>query len=295
MKLFFFKIQKIFLYKIMVMANKRRINMGEGIMRLQNIVIAMMIGIFLFGCSGKEATSVDTTPPTKPDLYEHFGETGDSAYVNEEYMLVTDANSGLSPVAEYNWLRLSWGNLIDNDIAMIRIYRYSDLDQTPILIDSVDTENDEYVDKFEDVSGSVTTTVWSYFIILQDLSGNRTVSDTVSFGLLDKPGLTFPTDESIKPLPSITDTLKFGFSRGNLSSETVRRFRVLLFDENKNLLWFRDIMNITEDENFVVDYPLNEATLTPGLYWWRVDALGSTTGNSVPFGSKSREFSFNLE
>ena len=232
--------------------------------------------LFLIACSGKEKMPNGDNYPSKPILIAHRGAVGDNDWL-------TDSNNGIDSVSEGDWIKLQWENLTDNDLKIIRIYRYAaELNQSPVKIDSVLWNSPVYIDRL--TSGSIgdisrLDTDWHYFIRAVNLSNNFTDSDTVNFTLTSKPFLEFPIDGAIF---ENADDIVFGW---RYSGDTTR-LRLLLFDENKDLIWYFDEYIFINDMVYEKKY---DGKIVPaGTYFWRVDSRGNpdVVGN-YHSGSKS--------
>ena len=237
------------------------------------------IFFLLISCSGKDKFPSDTTPPTKPILIQHLGVIGDDDWL-------TDENNGIDSVSEEDWIRLQWDRLIDNDLKIIRIYRFAkDFQQTPVKVDSLAWNQTQYFDRLTPASIGDFSNIeidWHYFIRAVDLSNNFTDSDTVSFRLIQKPILEYPDDGT-----TFEDSSDIIFQWQKQGDST--RMRVLLFDDQTGqLIWKYDEYIFIGDILFEKQYdgePLQE-----GTYTWRVDSRGllDIDGNYYS-GSKSRQ------
>ena len=232
--------------------------------------------LFLISCSAKDRFSENNTPPSKPNLIQHLGAVGDAEWL-------ADTNNGIDSVSEEDWIRLQWDRLIDNDLKIIRIYRFAkDLNQSPVKIDSTLWNSTQYIDRFASTTlGDVSRldTDWHYFIRAVNLANNFTDSDTVNFRLLQKPFLVYPTDGM-----AFESTSNIVFRWGLQGDST--RLRLLLFDENENLIWKYDEHIIISDTIYEKRY--DGMPLPNGSYSWRIDSKGETDiENNIFSGSKS--------
>ncbi|MCD4828700.1 MAG: hypothetical protein K8R90_04615 [Candidatus Cloacimonetes bacterium] len=268
-------------------------------MRTLNLLLPLLI--LLMACTGEEPTETDTTPPWKPDLLEHLGDTGDGF---KEYYISTpggmvlnqielnDENNGIDAVPDGNWIKIQWAPIIDNDVEFMKIYRYRSMqgEPEPILVDSVRHEGQEfYVD--HSLSQSALGSEWNYFIDIFDRSGNYAVSDTVSYMMLEKTGLHEPADYSVF---SSSDNITFVWQI--LPSSAVSLYRLLLFSEdtggNIAMIWFFDETDTDPQETYLTK-SYDGSVLAPGNYYWRVDAMGSEV--LIDSGSESMFFQFQVE
>ncbi len=248
------------------------------------IEILLIIGLMLLliGCSGDDDESVDKVPPTKPVLIPHLGDTGDGTITyNDETLILNDANNGIDAESVNNGIRLMWEPLIfDNDLERITIYRFMNSNTDDIvLVDYVTAEEVEYTDDTIN-NDLVFDNLFSYYIEVADQAGNSTFSDTVSYKLMYKPILNYPDNGTIvnDDLAS-EEGLKFLF----YSTEQVDKFRVLLFNENSELIWI-DNVNV-DAEDLVSNY--DGGSLSPGSYSWRVDAFRYDNELEFYYGSES--------
>lgn len=258
---------------------------------MRNIVYLCLFALILFACAGEESTNVDTTPPQNAILFEHLGDTGDGKVFVEQLndsLWVDDSNNGIDAVPIGDKIRLNWDHVAESDLKMIRIFRYSQ-GYTPVQIDSIAPSRDSYEDNFTSVGDlPVTETQWFYFIQLLDQSGNYSISDTVSYRLIDKAILSNPTDNAVL----INSNITFSWYR----TREVDMFRLLIFDENENYVWHRDL-NVSLEGNFIQLSYNGDTPLPPGTYYWRVDAFRDKTGpsNSFVSGSESNQRVFIIQ
>ena len=240
----------------------------------------LLVAIFMISCSGEDEKDVDKTPPYPPTMIPYLGAMGDPP--TDYYgplTEITDENSGIDAVAEAQWIRIAWEPLIDEDVGLVRIFRFDEFNTEPAQIDSIAPKRTTYTDKSE-----LTDRVWySYFIELVDFAGNTALSDTVSFGLLPKPMLTFPPSGA--PFNATTDSLKW-IDPGFASS-----FRPYVLDSEHKLIWTppNPIQTGTEDQLYV-KVPVNVLTRYRGQYvYWRVDAYDWDEEQQQNFKAKSEE------
>ncbi|HAN41066.1 MAG TPA: hypothetical protein GX398_02890 [Candidatus Cloacimonetes bacterium] len=243
----------------------------------------LIVAITVISCSGKDEKEVDKIPPYPPTMIPYLGAMGDppTNYYGQPTP-ITDENSGIDTVAEGDWIRIAWKPLIDEDVAMLRIFRFNELDTEPVQIDSIapPRQTTSYVDKDNDLLERVW---YSYFIEAIDFAGNTSVSDTVSFGLLNKPTLTYPPNGA--PFDATRDSLKWEFA-GFAS-----RYRVYVMDPEHKLIWkpIEDLHTALENDLYV-RVPVNALTPYRGQYlYWRVDAYDWDEGQQQDFKSKSME------
>ena len=241
----------------------------------------MIILFVLLCCSYDEPESKDKIPPSKVHLIPHRCDPGDPGCT------YTDKNNGIDPVQsgnqDNNWMKIQWDGedlKKDGDIHHIDVYRYNNEDTTKVKVDRIDYHLDstQYVDKFDGVDVVIQRT-WSYYIIPYDEADNFTNSDTVSYRLIDKPGLESPNDDYVS---SIGDTITFSWS-----GPPNYLYRILFFTQSHNLLYAQDINDL--DCNIV---PSDLEGLIPTLVaFWRIDAFDGVGGSE----SEERRITFSPE
>lgn len=256
-------------------------------MRLKNVFIfgvVLITFLLVFSCAGKQTLEGDKTPPLKPYLIEHLGDAGDNDVMFEgELITLTDDNNGIDAVPESDWFRISWKPLLDSDIDFLRVFRYNNYDVSePIEVDSISYSSilTHYLDSnWQNYSSSVLNKTWYYFIEAVDTSGNSTVSDTVSYRLLSKASIRYPTNNLVL---NNSDDLYFKWQQ----SEALH-YRVLLYDHSHILIWHDDLY-VTETYSDSLKY--TGAALPESDYTWRVDTFD---GNDA--GSESNEQNFYIQ
>lgn len=246
-------------------------------MRIIGLLTLLCI-LVLTGCSGKDKLTVDKTPPLPAVMIPHSGDAGDHPIGN---VLPDDENNGIDAVPDGNWIRISWQHLLDSDLDYLKIYRYDDITAYPELIDSIAANQEFYVDSRNQLSTNVR---YSYFIESIDNAGNSTRSDTVSYKLLSKQIQDSPAAE----MTLTNQNLGFSWQKSGF----VSIFRILLFDQNHNYVWHRDINVAAEGDFYNVTLPVTIAT--DPLYigqpmYWRVDAFDWDSELEMFIGSESSE------
>jgi len=224
---------------------------------------------------------VDVTPPLRPELIQHLGDTGDIE--NDSLGVVIDTlnyyttdgleNNGIDAIPTppgSERIKIQWKHLLDTDIDYVEFYRFTLEDyysgNESTKIDSVSIPNiDEYTDDFENIASPVYKH-WFYFMKAADTSGNWTISDTVCYQIIDSPYLISPDYSEI--FSCIYD-VTFNWQH----DPTVTSYRLLLFDENYNLLWSYDLVS---NQEMPIDYPANAPNLESQVIYWRVDTFGQT-------------------
>ncbi len=238
--------------------------------------VIIILALLMLSCAGNDDPDVDTEPPFPPDLVEHLGDTGD-APVNG--LVLNEDNNGIDAVPEGNWIRLSWKPFIDNDLSRVRVWRYDEINTTPVIIDSIASNADFYLDG----NTQLNERVWySYFIDLVDFAGNVARSDTVSYGLLSKAILISPLDgETV--VPTAAD---FKWNRSGFAS----KFRLVLFDESGDYIYHQDLDVANEEDPLKITVPNNLVAQHSGeIIRWRIDAFDWDEGMQMYFGSESLE------
>ena len=218
-------------------------------------------------------TLTEVIPPSKVTMTPHKCDPGDPGCT------YTDRNNGIDAYSagnlDYNWMKIQWDDTPlqkDGDIHHIDIWRFNEygdttyVEEIPFIPDST-----TYYDKFIGVEDVIQRT-WSYFIIPFDEAGNSTNSDTVSYRLIDVPGLQAPANNSTF---SVNDSINFSWYGGS------HTFRILFFDTSHNLIYSEDTNETSLNLSEIYFVPI------PGFsYIWRIDAF-FIIGQAV--GSESEE------
>lgn len=246
--------------------------------------ILLVLLLVLSACSGKDKADKDTTAPIRPKMIPHLGDTGDGIIIYDEQEIeLNDDNNGIDAVPDGNMIKISWEPFQDTDLSHLDIYRFSDLDAEPVLLDKISANRHYYLDQ----SPLVERVFYSYYIELFDSSGNSAVSDTVSYAILAKPPLVSPADNYM----GNPDGVRFSFNRAD---DRAGWYRILFFDEENHLLWHQDIQTI-EEEPISVQYPIDELDLPLGTRLrWRVDYFDWDDIHQLYMGSESVERSFTI-
>ncbi len=244
------------------------------------IIGLLAVLILLSACAGSDQDEEDETPPVPPVLVPHLGDTGDPPVVYEgQTIYLNDENNGIDTVPDGNWIRVSWNPFKDTDLSHVKIWRFSNFDPEPALIDSISATEDYYLD----TDSQLTERVWySYFVDLVDLAGNVSVSDTTSYALLSKSILLSPENgETISPLNA-----QFSWNR----SGSAGKFRLLLLDESYNYVWHQDLYVALEVDPLTISMPTNLASQYSGrTLRWRVDSFDWDQEMQAYLGSESYE------
>ncbi|RLC49910.1 MAG: hypothetical protein DRI23_08225 [Candidatus Cloacimonadota bacterium] len=265
---------------------------------MKYLIIALLV-IILWGCSGEDVVNVDSIPPAKPDLIHHLGDTGDggtSSYPGANYYNLSSQpeleNNGIDADDEGDFIQLKWWNLPDTDIDYLEIFRFTLQDfQNDSLdfvtkIDSIDYNNQT---QYLDMNAPIFKNLF-YFISVVDEAGNYTYSDTVCYKLLHQPSVLGPPSE-ITVSPQVMNQTEFSWWEDE--SGTVIMYRLLLFDENRNLIWQYEPLDL-EDPSVIYNGPNIDSGTT---VTWRLDAFGHDLFNveifdqefTVHSGSESAE------
>jgi len=239
-------------------------------------ILTLIICAVLFllaGCAGEDQEGNDKTPPIRPTMIPHMGDTGDFPAT------LNDSNNGIDAVPEGQWIRLQWNPFVDNDLSHVHIYRFSDIDPTSTQIANIPANTDTYLDQ----SPLVERTWYSYYIELFDASGNSTVSDTVSYAILAKTNLLSPENGDTVD----ASNLEFFWNRAD---DRTGFYRVLLFDEDYLLYWHEDFHLATEDDPLHVQLPIMTPPIPSGSTMrWRVDYFDWDEEYQMYMGSESEE------
>jgi len=242
-------------------------------MKTSTIILFLMILFTFLCCSYDEPEQQDTIPPSKAHLTPHLCDPGDPSGC-----AYTDKSNGIDAVQsgnlDYNWMKIQWDGTElaqDGDIHHIDVYRYfygAENPEDTVLVATIPYQRDstQFVDTFEGVE-TVAQQTWFYFIVPYDEADNFTNSDTVSYKLINKPGLLHPADDS---LFSITDTITFSwFGPADYS------YRILFFNQSHDLLYAQDI-----NELYCNIVPSDLEGLIPTLVaFWRIDAFDGVGGS----------------
>ena len=250
-------------------------------MKLLYVILIILVAIMSFACSYDKAENKDPIPPSKVTMTPHKCDPGDPGCA------YTDRNNGIDAYSagnlDYNWMKIQWDDTPlqkDGDIHHIEIWRFNEygdtthVEEIPFIPDS-----STYYDKFIGYEESVIQRTWSYFIIPFDEAGNSTNSDTVSYRLIEVPGLQSPADNSTF---SVNDSIDFSWYGGS------HTYRILFFDQSENLQYSKDlsetVCNIPEILEGSSFSPIPGQT-----YIWRIDAFGPEFEPSIRSGSESEE------
>ena len=253
-------------------------------MRKIFILTTLLLLTLLFSCSGDDPPEKDKIPPTTPKLIAHLGDTGDDPIIVDGVTIsLNDDNNGIDAVPDGNWIKIPWKKFVDNDLSHVKVYRYSESNPEPVLINTVPASEDYYLDQ----SPLVEREWYYYYIELYDASGNFSVSDTVSYAILAKSILSSPAEgETINQ-----DTEKLYWERGD--SQTTQ-FRVLLWDNETGDLVFNFPYFYTPNEEFPQppEFPfphLNPRPPSGKVFRWRIDAFDDDPEHNLKMGSESHE------
>ncbi len=229
-------------------------------------ILLILIVIISFGCSYDEAENKDPIPPSKVEMTPHLGDPGDPGCA------YTDRNNGIDAYSagnfNNNWMKIQWNDTPlqkDGDIDHIDIWRFNEYGDTA-YVEQIRfiPDSSTYYDKFIGVVNVIQRT-WSYFIIPFDEAGNSTNSDTVSYRLIDVPGLKSPADDSTF---SVNDSINFSWSGVSYT------YRILFFDQSENLQYFKNLIPGEMECNIPEILEGSSFSPIPGqTYIWRIDAF----------------------
>lgn len=237
------------------------------------IIVVLISTILLFACSGKDKISVDKDPPYPPELIPHLGDLGDP---NTNF---DDENNGIDAYPDDDWIRISWNHFLDSDLDYVRIFRFDEFNPEPVMVDSISSNNDYYLDSKNRLSTYIR---YSYFIEVVDNAGNTALSDTVSYKLLSKVNLTEPgVGNYVAP-----DSVKFKWTASGFASQ----YRLLVFDENHDFLWQKNMPVATEGDFFEAIWANDQTPQYTGQIFWRVDAFNYDNELDMNIGSESNEW-----
>ncbi|MCF7918929.1 MAG: hypothetical protein K9N06_03325 [Candidatus Cloacimonetes bacterium] len=254
----------------------------------KTVLFLLIVMLLLGGCAGTTKPEDNTTEAFKIDLLEHKGDTGD--IIKNSYGMIIDTlncyygadstfyefeNNGIDAYFEGDWIYIPWKHISDPTTVSLEVFRFSYTNyqnHNAEYIENLDFipfysyNKDYYIDTF---SGNVETIVeetWFYFVKTTNADGDTAFSDTTGYCLVNKPLLREPADGQIF---SQADTLIFEWDLN--SSNSAIKYRLLLFNENYELLWH---YNLLSDEEPLLDYfAITGSIPEPGIYIWRVDAI----------------------
>ena len=240
------------------------------------IFLLLLIVVISYACSYDKAENDDIIPPSKVTMTPHKCDPGDPGCV------YTDRNNGIDAYSagslNYNWMKIQWDDTPlqkDGDIHHIEIWRFNEyvnedttfVEEIPFIPDS-----STYYDKFIGYEEPNIQKTWSYFIIPFDEAGNSTNSDTVSYRLIQVPGLQSPANNSTF---SVNDSINFSWYGDSPS------YWILFFDTSHNLIHSED----TDETSFNIS-EIDFVPIPGYSYIWRIDAF-FIIGQAI--GSESEE------
>lgn len=243
-------------------------------------ILLLIVGLLL-SCAKDEPEGKDTIPPSKVSLIPHLGDPGDRDDQGELIGL-TDYNNGIDaePGSRNNWIKIEWDGEplnMDGDIHRIEVHRFNELGDSAIVdIISYDPDVTSYIDRFSGYEEPVIDQWWSYYIIPYDEADNYTLSDTVSYYLIEKPIIVEPADNAGF---SLTDEITFRWQ-----GPEGYRYRLVFFNTDNTAAAAVDIYEGSE-----YSCSGRELGLFPGTYTWRVDAFKTITADRPDGGSESDE------
>lgn len=259
-------------------------------MKKIRLLLVLLALLLLWGCSGDDDKDKDKTPPTTPVMIPHLGDTGDPRImINDAWVEISDDNNGIDTVPEGQWIRLAWEPFIDNDLSHLKIYRFSDLEPDAGEIAEIPANSISYLDK-----GPLVERSWySYYIELFDASGNSSVSDTVSYAILTKPNLISPANGASVSTSGL-------YLEWDAADDGSGFYRVLVWDEELELLWYYDVnVEIVDEEDDMqiikCPFPVMSPVIASGsTLRWRVDYFDWDEEHQMYMGSESNERIFHV-
>lgn len=246
------------------------------------LILGLLVALCVFSCSGEDKPDHDSTPPVNPTLIPHLGDVGDPGtdyYHLPDLVRITEENNGIDTVPDDDWIRISWLPFIDTDLSHVKIYRFDEFNPTPVLLDSIPSNNDEFLDNSPDLHER---TIYSYYIDLVDTSGNTATSDTVSYALLTKCIPTSPQNNATV----VPGQIVFSWDINDIVSYC----RLLVLDENYEYVWHQDWVPAFPEDVPEIIFPVNLAQQHAGhSLRWRVDAFDRSEDLQGFMGSESNE------
>ncbi|MCD4819097.1 MAG: hypothetical protein K8S23_10440 [Candidatus Cloacimonetes bacterium] len=286
----------------------------------RNIIVLITVSIVLFACAGTDPTDIDHTPPSKPTLFSHAGDTGDitetviidsivfdtlNFYKSYDSVIhqnsLEQENNGIDAVSTNgDFLQIQWRHLSDTDIDRIDIFRFNLQDNDTLRIAQVAPADDYFIDEFTDYDETSTSKDWFYYIEAFDEAGNSTVSDTVCYHLFAQPVLEMPNYDNEY---SVTDSIVFEW----IPIDSATDYNLIIFDQERNIIWQKIPLDPDpEDDDYngkykVIYKPENEGQLISQEYTVRVDTHGNTSNEfvngtlyEIKLGSESEERKFRI-
>jgi len=250
-------------------------------------LILCFVLLSTLSCSGDDPLDSDSVPPAQPTLRPHLGDTGDPPVDwNGLNITLNDDNNGIDTVSEGDFIRVPWEPFIDTDLSHVKVFRFSNHNAEPVEIASNVSPSARH---YLDTDNQLQERVWySYFIHLYDSSGNYSISDTVSYALLSKCLLDYPANNQIVPLLN----LKLRWTSDGVGASS---FRVLLWNEENELIYHQDIYIAVPEDIYEVWVPANLVVNSGDVIRWRVDAFDDDFGYNIKMGSESQERVFIIQ
>ncbi len=247
------------------------------------VVLAILSAFILFACAGKDVLDNDKTPPEKPHLIPHLGDTGitynqtpvqyDNFYNSEGF-----EENGIDAVDIQDYaIQIMWDVLTDTDIDYLEIWRFNLIEQDTLTIATLHNYNKNYyIDNFEDYEVTPIDEDWFYFMKVFDTSGNFSVSDTVCYHLMSKATINGPHDNT-----TVSDFNDITFSWYIYQGAV---FNLLIFDQNYNLLKSYSALDQPTD---MYEVNFSDLGIDPNILqnthklYWEVVMSGGATINYV--------------
>ncbi|MBW6514226.1 MAG: hypothetical protein K0B87_05665 [Candidatus Syntrophosphaera sp.] len=240
------------------------------------LVLGILLLLCLAACAGSENDNLDKIPPIPPVMVPHLGDTGDDPAVwNNLTLILNEENNGIDAVPDGDWIRVQWDPFKDSDLSHVKIWRFSDFQPEPVMVDSISASAKYYLD----VDSDLTERVWyHYFIDLVDLAGNSSRSDTSSYALLSKSMLVYPQNNATIPHTNA----EFKWDSTGIAS----KYRLMIFDENNNHLYHEDLYAAMD--SLYIKLPVNLG-ITNSSVLWRVDSFDWDQEKLMYMGSESHQ------
>ncbi len=271
------------------------------------VVMACLLFLGVTACD-ETPTDTDKIAPYPAKLLPHLGDAGGDSlstthYAEDTYL--SDDNNGIDAVTDGDNIRIMWGQLRNTDIDYIEVYRYQEIDShgniDEVMVESISYDVSSPISAYKDTQLGIHTNPigikWYYYLKVYDTSENFSISDTVSYELMNKPQPLFPGNGYVH---TAYNPLTFRWQQGG--NET--HCRVLLFDvsnDQHKLVWPNAEHESTfEDKDWYFleqSEPQLEFTEAHIMSYgqefvWRVDSFGA---NPQEKGAESVEIYFTTE
>ncbi|MFH1007195.1 MAG: hypothetical protein V1800_06805 [Candidatus Latescibacterota bacterium] len=224
-------------------------------------MFAAILVLFLTGC--ERVSDRDRIPPDPP--------------------VIVPASAGISPVEQgidaipdWDWIHLEWWVGSEEDLAGYEIYRrmegeFVDSLVAVLLIQEISGD----VAAYEDEEVALRKRYFYTIKAFDEANNASTASDTLTFRLLSKVIPDQPRGDITGRIP------EFVFQWGD-DAASIIYYLVKVKDVSDNYLWISDpeqgIAREYENPGSMVynaDGTAASDSLDPGVYYWRVDAIGT--------------------